>query len=236
MARRHLRSYLARVPGSPTPLDAAGNRLNNAPEWSGSGSAVYVHAAGGRRDGHTARRRNVAESRVLRALQRRHRDATQVWAPASARSLRAEEPPVGTGRLRAQHWQPGVCITSASNVPLTAYVGRPGDPRHWGTNSPSAAEPTLRRAKSTAGLFSSGRRYAKFEDRGVARSTRVVVAIRNRCPASTSIMRHEDRNLRAGAQLRDVGALHRNRIDSSRAETIPIRAQAEAERSGDAPI
>ena len=58
----------------------------------------------------------------------------------------------------------------------------------------------------------------------------------NRWPASTSIMRHEDRNLRAGAQLRDVGALHRNRIDSSRPETIPIRAQAEAERSGDAPI
>src|SRR6476659_1289013 len=37
-----------RMPGSPTPLDAAGNRLNNAPEWSGGGSAVYVHAAGGR--------------------------------------------------------------------------------------------------------------------------------------------------------------------------------------------
>ena len=28
-------------------LDAAGNRLNNAPEWSGSGSAVYEFATGG---------------------------------------------------------------------------------------------------------------------------------------------------------------------------------------------
>ena len=39
--------YLALVPGGVT-LDAAGNRLNNAPEWSGSGSAVYEFATGGR--------------------------------------------------------------------------------------------------------------------------------------------------------------------------------------------
>ena len=37
--------YLATVPGGAT-FDAAGNRLNNAPEWSGSGSAVYEFATG----------------------------------------------------------------------------------------------------------------------------------------------------------------------------------------------
>ena len=39
--------YLATVPGGAT-HDAAGNRLNNAPEWSGSGSAVYEFATGRR--------------------------------------------------------------------------------------------------------------------------------------------------------------------------------------------
>jgi outer membrane receptor protein involved in Fe transport len=90
------------MPGSPTPLDAAGNRLNNAPEWSGGGSAVYVHAAGGR------------GTVILRA---------------------AFEP-------KSRRWELAFFVrntgnqeysTSAGNVPLTAYVGRPGDPRHWGT-------------------------------------------------------------------------------------------------------
>ena len=39
--------YLATGPGGVTG-DAAGNRLNNAPEWSGSVSAVYEFATGGR--------------------------------------------------------------------------------------------------------------------------------------------------------------------------------------------
>ena len=38
--------YLALLPGG-RPLDATGNRLNNAPQWSGSGSAVYDFAIGG---------------------------------------------------------------------------------------------------------------------------------------------------------------------------------------------
>jgi hypothetical protein len=37
--------YLARVPGGAT-RDAAGNSLNNAPEWSGAVSAVYKLATG----------------------------------------------------------------------------------------------------------------------------------------------------------------------------------------------
>ena len=100
--------YLARVPGSPTLLDAAGNRLNNAPEWSGGGSAVYVHAAGGR--GTVTLRGDVTwQSRVFfEPFNDDIETQRQVWAPASARSLRAEEPPLGTGLLRAQHGQPGV--------------------------------------------------------------------------------------------------------------------------------
>ena len=46
--------YLAVVPGGVT-RDAAGNRLNNAPEWSGSGSAVYEFADRPGGDGLAAR-------------------------------------------------------------------------------------------------------------------------------------------------------------------------------------
>ena len=55
--------YLARGPGGAT-RDAAGNRLNNAPEWSGSGSAVYELATG--RAGTASVRGDVSwQSRVF---------------------------------------------------------------------------------------------------------------------------------------------------------------------------
>ena len=55
--------YLAFVPGGAT-RDAAGNRLNNAPEWSGSGSAVYELATG--RAGTASVRGDVSwQSRVF---------------------------------------------------------------------------------------------------------------------------------------------------------------------------
>ena len=51
------------MPGGAT-LDAAGNRLNNAPEWSGSGSAVYEFATG--RAGTASVRGDVSwQSRVF---------------------------------------------------------------------------------------------------------------------------------------------------------------------------
>ena len=66
-------SYLFKGPGSET-FDAAGNRLNNAPEWSGSGSAVYEIGTGQCGDGLRAGDGVVAEPGVLHASQRRHRD------------------------------------------------------------------------------------------------------------------------------------------------------------------
>ena len=55
--------YLARVPGGAT-IDAAGNHLNNAPEWSGGGSAVYKFATG--RAGTASVRSDVSwQSRVF---------------------------------------------------------------------------------------------------------------------------------------------------------------------------
>ena len=124
--------YLARVPGSQTPLDAAGNRLNNAPEWSGSGSAVYEHAAG-RRGTITLRGDVTWQSRVFFEP---FNDDIETQPKYGLLHLRAAFEP------KSRRWELAVFvrntgnqeyITSAGNVPLTAYVGRPGDPRRWGT-------------------------------------------------------------------------------------------------------
>jgi len=121
-----------RMPGSPTPLDAAGNRLNNAPEWSGGGSAVYVHAAGGR--GTVILRGDVTwQSRVFFEP---FNDDIETQPKYGLLHLRAAFEP------KSRRWELAFFVrntgnqeysTSAGNVPLTAYVGRPGDPRHWGT-------------------------------------------------------------------------------------------------------
>ena len=113
-------------------LDAAGHRLNNAPEWSGSGSAVYELATG--RAGTASVRGDVSwQSRVFFTPAN---DAIEtqraVWARPPARRFRAAEPALGDSRLRAQRGQPGY-ITGTANVPLPAFTGRPGEPRHWGT-------------------------------------------------------------------------------------------------------
>jgi iron complex outermembrane receptor protein len=132
--------YLARVPGSPTTLDAAGNRLNNAPEWSGSGSVVYEHAAGGR--GTITVRGDVTwQSRVFFEP---FNDDIETQPKYGLLHLRAAFEP------KSRRWELAVFvrntgnqeyITSAGNVPLTAYVGRPGDPRTGVPSSRSAAEP-----------------------------------------------------------------------------------------------
>jgi iron complex outermembrane recepter protein len=123
--------YLARVPGGGT-RDAAGNRLNNAPEWSGSGSAVYERAAGGR--GTIRLRGDVTwQSRVFFEP---FNDDIETQRRYGLLHLRAGFEP------RSRRWELAVFvrnvgnqeyITSAGNVPPTAYVGRPGDPRQWGT-------------------------------------------------------------------------------------------------------
>jgi iron complex outermembrane receptor protein len=124
--------YFAHVLGSAATLDAAGNRLNNAPEWSGSGSVVWQRAAGGR--GTISVRGDASWQ-------------NQVFFEPFNGPIETQRP-YGLLHLRAgfearnRRWELAVFlrnlsnqayITSTSNVPLTAYVSRPGDPRQWRT-------------------------------------------------------------------------------------------------------
>jgi iron complex outermembrane recepter protein len=123
--------YLARVSGGTT-FDAAGNRLNNAPEWSGSGSAVYEFATG--RTGTASVRGDVScQSRVFFTPVN---DAIESQRAYLLVHLRAGFEP------RSRRWELAVYvrnagnreyITGTANVPPTAFTGRPGEPRQWGT-------------------------------------------------------------------------------------------------------
>ena len=124
--------YLALVPGSATRRDAAGNRLNNAPEWSGSVSAIHEFATG--RVGTASVRGDVSwQSRVFYAP---FNDRIQTQEAYGLVHLRAGFEP------RHRRWEMAVYarnvgnrpyITGTANVPLPAFTGRPGEPRHWGT-------------------------------------------------------------------------------------------------------
>ena len=113
--------------------DAAGNRLNNAPEWSGSGSAVYEFATG--RAGTASVRGDVSrQSRVFfTPFNDAHRNAE-----ARMRSCicgRASSRVTADGRLPsyARNVANTEYLTGTANVPLPAFTGRPGEPRQWGT-------------------------------------------------------------------------------------------------------
>jgi iron complex outermembrane receptor protein len=124
-------TYHAVGPGG-VPVDAAGNRLNNAPEWSGSGSAVYEFAAGGA--GTASIRGDVSwQSPVFFTPAN---DAIETQHAYGLVHLRAGFQP------QNRHWEMAVYvrnvgnrgyITGTANVPAAAFTGRPGDPRHWGT-------------------------------------------------------------------------------------------------------
>jgi iron complex outermembrane receptor protein len=130
--------YSAFVPGSATRLDAAGHRLNNAPEWSGGGSAVYEFATG--RAGTFSARGDVSwQSRVFYTPAN---DRIETQGSYALFHVRAGFEP------RTRRWEMAVYarnlanreyITGTFNVPLNAITGRPGEPRHWG------AQFTLRR-------------------------------------------------------------------------------------------
>lgn len=123
--------YLFRGPGSVT-LDAAGNRLNNAPEWSGSISAVYQLATAGA--GTASVRSDVSwQSRVFFTPVN---DAIETQRGYGLLHLRAGFEP------QNRRWEIAVYvrnlgnqeyITGTANVPLPAITGRPGEPSHWGT-------------------------------------------------------------------------------------------------------
>ena len=123
--------YLSTLPGGST-LDAAGNRLNNAPEWSGSASAVYDRAIG--RAGTASVRADMSwQSRVFFTPAN---DAIETQGGYGLVHLRAGFEP------RGRRWEMAIYvrnvgardfITGTANVPPTAFTGRPGEPRHWGT-------------------------------------------------------------------------------------------------------
>ena len=123
--------YLTRGPGGTT-RDLAGNRLNNAPEWSGGGSVVYELATG--RAGTASVRSDVSwQSRVFFTPVN---DAIETQRAYGLLHLRAGFEP------QNRRWEIAVYvrnlgnqeyITGTANVPLPAFTGRPGEPRHWGT-------------------------------------------------------------------------------------------------------
>ena len=123
--------YLARLPGG-TPLDAAGNRLNNAPQWSGSGSAVYEFTTG--RAGTASVRSDVSwQSRVFFTPANDTIETQRAYGLIHLRAgfeptSRRWEVAVYVRNLGSQDY-----ITGTANVPIPAITGRPGDPRQWGT-------------------------------------------------------------------------------------------------------
>jgi iron complex outermembrane receptor protein len=123
--------YLTRLPSGAT-LDAAGNRLSNAPAWSGSTSAVYKFATGGA--GTAFVRGDVLwQGRVFFTPAN---DDIETQRAYGLVHLRAGFEP------RSRRWEISVYarnvgnmehITGTSNAAPTAFTARPGEPRHWGT-------------------------------------------------------------------------------------------------------
>jgi len=125
-------AYIAVGPGNVT-VDVAGNRLNNAPEWSGSGSAVYELASG--RRGTASLRADVSwQGRVFFSP---FNDAVETQRAYGLVHLRAGFEP------RTRHWELALYARNAANREyitgtanlreLPSINGRPGDPRQWGT-------------------------------------------------------------------------------------------------------
>ena len=133
-SRGSTRPTAATSPSGPPSVtrNAAGNRLNNAPEWSGSGSAVGAFAAG--RSLTATLRGDVSwQSRVFFTP---FNDAIETQAAYGLVHLRAGFEP------RGRRWEMAVFvhnagnteyITGTANVPLPAFTARPGSPRQWGT-------------------------------------------------------------------------------------------------------
>jgi iron complex outermembrane receptor protein len=112
--------------------NATGNRLNNAPGWSGSVSAVYEFATG--RAGTASLRGDVSwQSRVFFTA---FNDDIETQKAYALVHLRAGFEP------RHRRWEIAIYARNIGNQeyisgtaanPLPAIGGRPGEPRHWGT-------------------------------------------------------------------------------------------------------
>jgi len=123
--------YIANVPGGAT-VDAAGNRLSNAPEWSGGVSASYERPVAGR--GTASVRGDVSwQSRVFF---RPFNNDIESQGRYGLAHLRAGF------EAHSRRWDLAVFVRNvgnqayiigSENVPIPAYAGHPGVPRHWGT-------------------------------------------------------------------------------------------------------
>ncbi len=120
--------------------DAAGHRLNNAPEWSGSGSVVYELALG--KAGTASLRGDASwQSQVFFSPfntgieSQRGYGLLQLRAGFEPRSRRWEVA-VYARNLGNREYLTGA---TATNPGFPAFTGRPGEPRQWG------AQLTLRR-------------------------------------------------------------------------------------------
>jgi iron complex outermembrane recepter protein len=123
--------FLAVLPGGEARA-LEGNRLNNAPEWSGAGSAVYELAKW--RAGTASVRGDVAwQSQVFFTPVN---DAIETQRAYGLVHLRAGFEPPG------HRWEIALYVRNAGNreyivgtgnVGLPAFTARPGEPRTWGT-------------------------------------------------------------------------------------------------------
>ena len=160
--------YLFPGPGGVT-FDTAGNRLNNAPEWSGSISAVYQLATGGA--GTASVRSDVSwQSRVFFTPVN---DAIETQRAYGLLRLRAGFEP------KNRRWEVAVYvrnlanqgyITGTANVPPTAIDRPPRRPPPVG--HPVHAAPLTRRASRVSIVFAR-RTHSKRRPRTVAQTVEV---------------------------------------------------------------
>jgi iron complex outermembrane receptor protein len=116
--------------------DAAGHRLNNAPEWSGSGSAVYELALG--RSGTASLRGDVSwQGGVFFSPFNTAIEAQRGYGLVHLRAA---------FESRSRRWEMAFYVrnignreyltgATATNLGFPAFTGRPGEPRQWGTQA-----------------------------------------------------------------------------------------------------
>ncbi len=125
--------FLAVRPGTTTEVDVPGNRLTYVPEWAGSGSAVYQFAVG--KVGTTSLRGDLSwQGRVFYSA---FNDAVESQGVFGLVNLRAAFEPSG------KRWELAFYARNLGDQPYVTgmnsgaafpgYNGRPGEPRHWGT-------------------------------------------------------------------------------------------------------
>ena len=125
--------FLAVRPGSTTEVDVPGNRLTYVPEWAGSGSAVYQFAIG--KVGTTSLRGDLSwQGRVFYTA---FNDLVESQGIYGLVHLRAAFEPSG------KRWELAFYARNLGDQPYVTgmnsgaafpgYNGRPGEPRHWGT-------------------------------------------------------------------------------------------------------